>query len=89
MQTSSNLGNIEVVKQSENAIEFNMTLDSQYLIEAGSVALYRADGTEIRSHLVWRNGTPLACRVVHGVTDHLLNCVWNLQVFPDDARGCQ
>ena len=38
---------------------------------------------------MWRNGTPLACRVVHGVTDHLLNCVCNLRVFLDDARGCQ
>ena len=37
---------------------------------------------------MWRNGTPLACRVVHGVTDHLLNCVCNLRVFLDDAR-CQ
>ena len=35
-----------------------------------------------------RNGTPLASRVVHGVSGPL-NCVWNLQVFPDDARGCQ
>ena len=25
-----------------------------------------------------RNGTPLASRVVHGVTDHLLSCIWNL-----------
>ena len=32
-----------------------------------------------------RNGSPLAFRVVHGVTGLLLNCVWNLQVFPD---GC-
>ena len=31
--------------------------------------------------------SPLACRVVHGVTDHLLNCVCNLRVFLDDARG--
>ena len=36
-----------------------------------------------------RNGTPLAFRVVHGVSGPLSNCVWNLQVFPDDARGCQ
>ena len=43
---------------------------------------------KIRSRLVWRNGTPLASRVVHGVTDHLLNCVCNLRVFLDDAR-CQ
>ena len=38
---------------------------------------------------MWRNGTPLASRVVHGVTDHLLNCVCNLRVFLDDERGCQ
>ena len=24
-----------------------------------------------------------------GVTSHLLSCMWNLRVFPDDARGCQ
>ena len=38
---------------------------------------------------MWRKGTPLASRVFHGVTGHLLNCVWNLWVFLDDARGCQ
>ena len=43
----------------------------------------------VRPHLVWRKGTPLASRVFHGVTGHLLNCVWNLWVFLDDARGCQ
>ena len=26
---------------------------------------------KIRSRLVWRNGTQLASRVVHGVTDHV------------------
>ena len=31
----------------------------------------------------------LAFRVVHGVTGHLLNCMWNLCVFLDDAQGCQ
>ena len=36
-----------------------------------------------------RNGTPLASRFVHGVSGPLSNCVWNLQVFPDDAWGCQ
>ena len=36
-----------------------------------------------------RNGTPLASRVIHGVTGNFSNCVWNLRVFPDDARGCQ
>ena len=36
-----------------------------------------------------RNGTPLASRVVHGLSGHLSICTWNLQVFPYDARGCQ
>ena len=31
----------------------------------------------------------LAARVVHGVTRHLLSSIWNLRVFPEDARGCQ
>ena len=43
----------------------------------------------VRPRLVWRNGTPLASRVVHGVTGHLWSCVWILWVLPDDARGCQ
>ena len=43
----------------------------------------------VRPRLVRRNGTPLASRVIHGVTGNLSNCVWNLRVFPDDARGCQ
>ena len=25
--------------------------------------------------------------VVDGVTGHLLSCIWNLRVFPDDATG--
>ena len=41
----------------------------------------------VTPRLPWRNGSPLAFRVVHGVTGHLLSCVWNLRVFPDDARG--
>ena len=43
----------------------------------------------VRPRLVLRNGTPLASRVVHGVTGHLSSCIWNLLVFPDDALGCQ
>ncbi|MBR3807702.1 MAG: hypothetical protein IKJ15_04950 [Lachnospiraceae bacterium] len=43
IQTSSNLGNIEVVRQTEKAIEFDLTLDSQYLIESGTVVLRRDD----------------------------------------------
>ena len=37
---------------------------------------------------MWRNGTPLDSRVVHGVTGHLSICMWNLRVFLDDAPGC-
>ena len=32
-----------------------------------------------------RNGTPLASQVIHGVTGHLSNCIWNLWLFPHDA----
>ena len=43
----------------------------------------------VRPSLVWRNGTPLASRVVLRVIGHLSSCVWNPRIFPDDARGCQ
>ena len=46
-------------------------------------------GQESQATSFLRSGTPLASRVVHGVSGPLSNCVWNLQVFPDDARGCQ
>ena len=46
-------------------------------------------GQESQATSYLRNGTPLAFRVVQGVSGPLSNCVWNLQVFPDDARGCQ
>ena len=46
-------------------------------------------GQESQAMSFLRNGIPLASRVVHGVSGPLSNCVWNLQVFPDDARGCQ
>ena len=46
-------------------------------------------GQESQATSFLRNGTPLASRVVHGISGPLSNCVWNLQVFPDDARGCQ
>ena len=36
-----------------------------------------------------QNGTPLASRLVQGVSGPLSGCVWNLRDFPDDARGCQ
>ena len=34
------------------------------------------------------NGTLLASRVVQWVSGPLSSCVWNLRVFPEDARGC-
>ena len=43
----------------------------------------------VRPRLLLRNGTQLASRVLHGVTGHLSSCMWNLQGFSDDARGCQ
>ena len=43
----------------------------------------------VMPRLLWRNGSPLSLRVVHGVTGLLLSFVWNLWVFPDDAEGCQ
>ena len=43
----------------------------------------------VTPRLLWRNGSPLTFGVVHGMTGHLPSCVWNLRVFPDDARGCQ
>ena len=36
-----------------------------------------------------RHGIPLASRGVHGVIGHVSSCIWNLRIFPDDARGCQ
>ena len=46
-------------------------------------------GQEIQASSCLRNGTPLASRVVQGFSGPLSSCVWNLRVFPDDARGCQ
>ena len=67
-------------------------------MEAGTSAfLYNSDsdlsvpaelGQESQATSYLRNGTPLASRVVQEVSGPLSNCVWNLQVFPDDARGC-
>ena len=36
---------------------------------------------------MWRNLTPLASRVVHGVTGHLSICMWNLRAFPTMQEG--
>ena len=41
----------------------------------------------VRPHLGLRHGTPLASRGVHGVRGLLSSCIWNLGVFPDDARA--
>ena len=46
-------------------------------------------GQESQASSCLRKGTPLASRVVLGVSGPLSNCVWNLQVFPDDAWLCQ
>ena len=46
-------------------------------------------GQESQATSFLRNGTPLASRVGHRVSGPLSTCVWNLQVFPDDAWGCQ
>ena len=35
-------------------------------------------GQESQAMSFLRNGTPLASRVVHGVTGHVSSCVWNL-----------
>ena len=46
-------------------------------------------GTGESGYIFSEEWTPLASRVVHGVSGPLSKCVWNLQVFPDDARRCQ
>jgi len=46
-------------------------------------------GQESQASSCLRKGTPLASRVAQGVSGPLSRCVWNLRVFPDDARGCQ
>ena len=34
-----------------------------------------------------RHGTPLASRVVHGVSGYFSSCIWNLRLFLEDATG--
>ena len=41
----------------------------------------------VRPRLWSRHGTPLASRGVPGERGHLSSCIWNLGVFPDDARA--
>ena len=70
----------------------NWTLAGSSLSTDGSSAVaargYAELGQESQAMCFLRNGTPFASRVVHGVSGPLSNCVWNLQVFPDDARWC-
>ena len=66
-------------------------------VEAGTswfLSISDSDGRDLQSwdrrvrpRLGLRHGTPLASRGVHGVRGHLSSCIWNLGVFPDDARG--
>ena len=44
-------------------------------------------GQESHASSCLRNGTPLAFRVVHGMTGHLPSCVWNLRVFSGRRTG--
>ena len=46
-------------------------------------------GQESQASSRLRKGAPLASRVVQGGSGLSSSCVWNLRVFPDDARGCQ
>ena len=41
----------------------------------------------VRPRLGLRHGTPLASRGVPGERGHLSSCIWNLGLFPDDARA--
>ena len=51
---------------------------------AGSLQSW--DG-RVRPRPLWRNGPPLASRVVHEVTGHLSICMWNLRAFPTMQEG--
>ena len=42
---------------------------------------------ESQSLSLLRQGNPLASGVVLWVSGHLWSCIWNLQLFPDDATG--
>ena len=46
-------------------------------------------GQESQASSGLREGSPLASRGVQEVSGPLSSCVWNLRVFPEDARGCQ
>ena len=46
-------------------------------------------GTGESGLVLSENGTPLASRVVQGVSGPWSSCVWKLRVFPDKSRGCQ
>ena len=51
---------------------------------AGSLQSW--DG-RVRPRPLWRNGPPLASRVVHEVTGHLSSYLWNLRFFTKILRG--
>ena len=40
----------------------------------------------VTPHFLWKNGSPLAFRVVYGVTGNLSNCLCHPR---DEAQGCQ
>ena len=46
-------------------------------------------GQESQASSCLRMGTPLASRVVQGVSGPSSSCVWNPRVFADDAQGWQ
>ena len=46
-------------------------------------------GKESPASSCLRKGSPLASRVVQGVSGPSSSCVWNPRVFADDARRCQ
>ena len=47
----------------------------------------RSRNRRVRPRLVLRHGTPLAARVVHGVSGNLSSCIWNLWLFLEGATG--
>jgi len=72
-----NMASIELRRESQCSSPFQTSI-------TGSLHSWNK---RVRPRLVLRNGTPLASRVVHGVTGHLSSCIWNLQLFPDDVNG--
>ena len=69
--------NLEIRKEPQGSSPFRTQI-------AGSLQCW---DRRVRPHLVWRNVSPLASRVVHGVTGHLSICMWNLRAFPTMQEG--